>query len=189
MNFAQIIEGHPPTADALVSRGQTTSYGALNEQVGRLRGALSELGVGTDDRVALLCGNSPYFVVSYLACLGLGAVVVPLNPTSPALELQRELQVVGARAVVVEPTATSAWQEIDRTAIPLLTIVIATDGHEIEGALTLSRLLDHPPIPITSVDLERCRLWGVAAIPHLWTQCRSWVHIVYRSQCRVSRTL
>ena len=130
MNFAEIIDGHPSSSVALVSRGITTSYGVLNDQVGRLRGSLSELGIGKGDRVALLCGNSPYFVVSYLACLGIGAVVVPLNPSSPALELQRELQVVGARAVVIEPTAMSAWQNIDRTAVPSLTTVIATDGHD-----------------------------------------------------------
>lgn len=152
MNFAEIIAGHPPAADALVSRGQTTSYGVLNDQVGSLRGALNKLGIGKDDRVALLCGNSPDFVVSYFACLGLGAVVVPLNPASPAFEIQRELQVVGARAVVVEPSAMSAWQEIDRTAIPLLEVIIATDGHEIEGAHTLSSLLTSSPIPNASVD-------------------------------------
>jgi long-chain acyl-CoA synthetase len=151
MNFAEIIDGHPSSSVALVSRGLTTSYGVLNDQVGRLRGALSELGIGKDDRVALLCGNSPYFVVSYLACLGIGAVVVPLNPASPALELQRQLQVVGARAVVIEPTAMSAWQNIDRSAVPSLTTVIATDGHDVKGALTFSSLLDHAPIPVVPV--------------------------------------
>jgi len=151
MNFAEIIDGHPSSSVALVSRGITTSYGVLNDQVGRLRGALSELGIGRDDRVALLCGNSPYFVVSYLACLGIGAVAVPLNPASPALELQRQLQVVGARAVVIEPTAMSAWQNIDRHAVPSLTTVIATDGHDVQGALTFSSLLDHAPIPVVPV--------------------------------------
>lgn len=152
MNFAEIIEGHPSSSVALVSRGNSTTYGDLNDQVGRLRGALIELGIGKEDRVALLCGNSPYFVVSYLACLGIGAVVVPLNPASPALEIQRELQVVGARAIVIEPTAMSAWQSIDRSALPTLTTVIATDGHELPDALTLSSLLDHSPIPIVAIE-------------------------------------
>lgn len=152
MNFAEIIEGHPPDSNALVSRGVATTYGELRDQVGRLRGALNDLGIGKDDRVAMLCGNSPYFVIGYLACLGIGAVVVPLNPASPALELQRELRVVGARAVFIEPTAISAWRNIDRSAVPSLTTVIATDGHEVEGALTLRNLLEHVAIPITPVD-------------------------------------
>lgn len=151
MNLAEIIEEHPSEAVALVSGGVATTYGELRDQVGRLRGALRELGISEDDRVAILCGNSPHFVVSYLACLGIGAVVVPLNPASPAPELQRELRVVGARAIVIEPIAMSAWQNVDHNAVPSLTTVIVADGHEIQGALTLSKLLDHAPAPITPV--------------------------------------
>lgn len=152
MNFAKIIEGHPGQSVALVNRGLVTTYGEMREQVGRLRGGLSAIGIGKDDRVALLCGNSPYFVVSYLACLGIGAVVVPLNPASPAVELQRELQIVAARCVIVEPAAVSAWRNIDRKAVPSLITVIATDGHEVESALTLSDLLNHEPAQIVEVE-------------------------------------
>ena len=49
-----------------------------------------------------MCSNGVPFVVVYLAALGLGAVTVPLNPTSPAPELQCEIAVVGAKVVVVE---------------------------------------------------------------------------------------
>lgn len=151
MNFAEIIEEHPPDSIALVSCDLTTTYGVLNDRVGCLRGALSELGLGKGDRVALLCGNSPYFVISYLACLGIGAVAVPLNPASPALELQRELQVVGARAAVIEPMVMPAWRNIDRSAVPSLTMVIAAGDHEVEGALTFRNLLDHAPVPVAPV--------------------------------------
>lgn len=155
MNFAEIIERHPTGSPALICDGLTTSYGVLTDRVGRLRGALSALGIGEGDRVALLCGNSPHFVVFYFACLGLGATVVPLNPSSPALELQRELQVVKARAVFIEPTALSAWQEIDRLAVPSLAMVIATDDHQIHDALTLGTLLDHASIPIVPIGPDQ----------------------------------
>ncbi|MFA5774853.1 MAG: AMP-binding protein [Ilumatobacteraceae bacterium] len=151
MNFAEIIEGHPDSSTALICDGLTTSYGVLTEQVGRLRGALSALGIGVGDRVALLCGNSPHFVVSYFACLGIGATVVPLNPSSPAPELQRELQVAGAKAIVVEPTLASAWPEIDRSAVPSLTTVISTEDHQIQDAHNLNTLLDHASIPISPI--------------------------------------
>ena len=73
-----------------------------------VRGGLAALGVGAGDRVALLCGNGRYFVVAYLATLGLGAVAVPLNPASPSPEIERELATVGAKVVVVEPSAARA---------------------------------------------------------------------------------
>ena len=71
-------------AVALISRGRTTTYGELCRQVASFRGALVARGVLPGDRVSLLCGNSRYFVVAYLATVGTGAVAVPLNPMSPA---------------------------------------------------------------------------------------------------------
>ena len=53
----------------------------------------------------LLIGNSRHFVVSYLATVGLGAVVVPLNPASPAPELARQIAGVDGRVVIVDGTA------------------------------------------------------------------------------------
>jgi len=90
VNLGSLIDGHPDDAISLISRGRPTTYGALRAQVAAMRGALRDSGVTPGDRVALLCGNSRYFVVSYLATIGLGAIAVPLNPTSPAPELESE---------------------------------------------------------------------------------------------------
>ena len=86
------------------------TYGELREQTAGLRGAFQRLGIGEGDRVALLCGNDPYFVVALLATVGLGAAAVPLNPTSPAPELERQLSEVTPSAAVVGPMASQAWQ-------------------------------------------------------------------------------
>ncbi len=86
-----------------ISRNRTITYDELAEQSSRLRGGLAGLGVGDGDRVAVICGNGHPFVIAYLAIVGLGAVVVPLNPTSPAPELQRELAAVDAVAVDRRP--------------------------------------------------------------------------------------
>ena len=101
MNVARIVEGHPDDAAALVTGGVTTTYGQLRARVGALRGGLAGLGVTAGDRVALVAGNEPLFVEVYLAVVGLGAIAVPLNPTSPRPELERETAAVGARFVVV----------------------------------------------------------------------------------------
>ena len=103
MNLANIINGHPPENVAIISRNRATTYGTLVDQVAGLRGGLTELGVQQGDRVALIVGNSRFFVVSYLAIVGLGAVAVPLNPSSPAPELTRELVTVGASTVIIGP--------------------------------------------------------------------------------------
>ncbi|MBK5331778.1 MAG: AMP-binding protein, partial [Ilumatobacteraceae bacterium] len=62
MNLAHIIDGHPPDHVAIISRGVETTYRQLGDDVAKVRGGLTKLGVGTGDRVALLCGNGLYFV-------------------------------------------------------------------------------------------------------------------------------
>ena len=151
MNLANIIEGHAGEHTALISRGGETTYGALRDQVAGVRGGLAALGVGEGDHVGLLIANNRYFVVSYLAVLGLGAVAVPLNPTSPAPELERELAAVGASAVIVGPTAIAAWRNIDRAAVPTVQHVIAAES-ELAGTAVLDALMNSTPVPVVDVD-------------------------------------
>ncbi len=152
MNLANIIDGHPGDHVALISRNRATTYGALGEQVAGLRGGLAELGVQQGDRVALLVGNGRFFVVSYLAVLGLGAVAVPLNPSSPAPELTRELVTVGASTVIIGPAAVNAWRHIDRSKVPLVRQVIATEGHELADASSIDELITSSPVPVVDVE-------------------------------------
>ncbi len=151
MNLANIINGHPPENVAIISRNRATTYGTLVDQVAGLRGGLTELGVQQGDRVALIVGNSRFFVVSYLAIVGLGAVAVPLNPSSPAPELTRELVTVGASTVIIGPAAVNAWRSIDRAHVPLVQQVIATEGHDIDDAATLTDLISSTPVPVVDV--------------------------------------
>src|SRR5690606_3601740 len=120
MNLAAIIDPHPADAVALVSRGHTTTYGELRDQVARLRGGLVGMGLAPGDRVAIVAANNWYFVSAYLAALSAGCVVVPLNSTSPVPELQAQLAAVGVRAVVAGPTGRSGVSQLDRAAVPTL---------------------------------------------------------------------
>ncbi len=153
MNLATLIDGHPDDATALISRGRITTYGMLRGQVAGYRGGLVGLGLEPGDRVAILCANNWYFVSSYLAILGAGLVAVPLNPQSPARELQRELAAVGARAAVVGPSARKAFGEIDRAEIPTLEHVVycsSVDGVAGTDAVELDTLLAAAPVPVVA---------------------------------------
>ncbi|MEZ5223077.1 MAG: AMP-binding protein [Ilumatobacteraceae bacterium] len=152
MNLAHIIDDHDAQHVALISRSRPTTYGALREQVAHLRGGLVELGVQRGDRVVLLCGNGRHFVIGYLATLGLGAVVVPLNPTSPAPEVQREIARIGARVAIVEPVAAAAWNAIAPATIPTVEHVVATESGSIPGAVDLAVLLSSPQADLVEVE-------------------------------------
>ncbi|MEP7112871.1 MAG: AMP-binding protein [Ilumatobacteraceae bacterium] len=154
MNLAHIIDGHASDHVAIISRGVETTYGQLRDRVAQARGGLARLGVGNGDRVALLCGNGPCFVEMYLAVLGLGAVVVPLNPQSPSPEIEQEIATVGATVVVVEPMATGAWNGVDSSAVPSVQHVIATEAGSIDGASSYDELVAAEPVDVVEVDSD-----------------------------------
>jgi len=154
VNLATIIDPHPDDAVALVDRSRTTTYGELRRQTGQLRAGLVRLGVEPDDRVALLAPNNWFFVVSWLAALGAGAAVVPLNPASTTAELERQLAAIGARVAVVGPSGREAFARVDRAAAGLQH-VLALEGTRIDGAETLQDYFDAVPVdgvPVPAVD-------------------------------------
>jgi long-chain acyl-CoA synthetase len=141
MNLASILDTHTGDAPALIAAGETTSYDALRRQVGAIRGGLVAAGVEPGDRVALLLTSNWYFVVSHLGALGAGAIVVPLNPQSPAAELQRQLNTVQAKVAIVGPSAAKAFDGIDRTAAGIVTVLSPEGVNLVEGASSFEDLL------------------------------------------------
>jgi long-chain acyl-CoA synthetase len=102
--------------------------------------------------VVLLCSNGRYFVDVYLAAVGLGAIVVPLNPSSPAPEIERELHTVGATIVVIDPSAAHAWGQVDRPKVPTVRTVVATETGSMTADLAFDDLLAGEQTPVVEVD-------------------------------------
>lgn len=151
MNVATLLDGHGDDVVALISRNRETTYGELRDQVSRLRGGLARLGVATGDRVAIVCGNNRYFVISYFAVVGLGAVAVPLNPSSPGPELESELATVEPCAIIVGPAAWTGWAAVDRAAVPSIRVVVTAE-EDSSGATDLADLLSAEPHPVVDVE-------------------------------------
>jgi long-chain acyl-CoA synthetase len=151
VNLAHIIDDHADDSTALIFGGKVTTYGELRDQVARFRGGLASVGVGDGDRVALLLGNSPQFVIAYLATLGLGAVAVPLNPTSPAPELESELVTVGAEVVIVDKVSAANWAGVDRAVVTVATVV-STEATDDPGTVSFDDLATEGPLPPVDVD-------------------------------------
>ncbi len=148
LNLASIIDDHPADKVAIISRGEPTTYGELRDQAARLRGGLVGLGIEPGDRVAILAANNWYFVVSYLAALGVGAVAVPMNPASPAAEIELELSTIGARALVVGPTGARAFAACDRSAVPSLESVITAPGTDLADSICIDDLIEAEPVGV-----------------------------------------
>ncbi len=85
---------------AFLFKGGSFSYGELESQSDAFAAALTALGVGPGDRVALLLPNCPQFFVAEFGAWKAGAVVVPLNPIYTERELEVALSATGASVVV-----------------------------------------------------------------------------------------
>ena len=59
--------------------GLKLTYGECSAAARDLAQTLSQLGVKQSSRVGILLENCPEFLVSYLACIFMGAVAVPIN--------------------------------------------------------------------------------------------------------------
>lgn len=67
--------------------GRTLTYSKLEDRAARAAAAFTALGVGPEDRVAILCRNRIEFFEAMFACAKLGATLVPLNWRAPPNEL------------------------------------------------------------------------------------------------------
>lgn len=82
--------------------GATFSFGQHLDATGRLIGALQELGVGRDDRFAVMTLNSPEYMQMYHAAFLGGGVVNPLNLRFAAKELVYVLRDSGTKVCFVD---------------------------------------------------------------------------------------
>lgn len=80
-----------PEREAVVGSGQRHTYRALRSEVRRLARGLHALGVRRGDKVAILMGNRPEWLVADFAITLLGAVMVGVNTWATARELQHIL--------------------------------------------------------------------------------------------------
>ncbi|MCL6585744.1 MAG: fatty acid--CoA ligase family protein [Anoxybacillus sp.] len=69
-----------PHKEAYVFEGERRTYGELNAAVSQFASGLRHLGIQKGDHIALLLGNSPYFVIGLYGALRAGATVIPINP-------------------------------------------------------------------------------------------------------------
>ncbi len=124
------------------------SYAELYARVEQLASALRGWGLRKGDRVAFFAGNSPRFVIAYLATIRLGGVVVPINAQYQSGELTHILGDCTPRLVFTE-----------RARVPLVRASLA-ENSSVETMLLAEELdsltIDTPalrPIHIDGDDL------------------------------------
>ena len=94
------------------------SYREIDHEIGRLALALTDLGIGKGDVVALYMPNVPETFVAFFAVLKLGAILMPLFSGFGPAPMQTRLNHGGAKAVI---TASGTWRR--GAAAPLKSVL------------------------------------------------------------------
>lgn len=82
------LAGRFPDREALVGSGQRYTFRALHDEVRAIARGLAALGVRKDDKVAILMGNRPEWVIADFAICALGATMVGVNTWASPRELE-----------------------------------------------------------------------------------------------------
>jgi len=118
--------------------GQTRSFEALRSAAARAAHALAERGVAAGDRVLVLSRNSIAFVEAALACLWLGAVLVPVNTAWRGRQLEHVVRDSDPSCLLVQEEFLEPLSAVQPP--PSVRLVALADGQPASGA----RLWDAP---------------------------------------------
>jgi len=129
------------------------SYDRLRALVEASVRRLNALGLGRNDRVALVLSNGPHTAAAFVA-IAAGATTAPLNPAYRAEEFEFYLRDLKANALIVEEGTPSAARDVAAMLnLPIIDLQVGPDGAA--GSFTLE-----PNSPTFHPDPLPERTWG-----------------------------
>lgn len=126
---------------AYIFMDQETSYAELNGAVSQFADGLRQLGVKKGDKVALLLGNSPHFIIGLYGILRLGATAIPVNPIYTPDEIGYILKNGDVKAVVSLDLLIPMFEKLNVMLPDIRDIIIcpsSTEAKEIPDHLSVS---------------------------------------------------
>lgn len=144
MNVAQVLRQGAllwPSRVALIDCGNpaqpnAVSYAALDAAARQVAGALSALGLGPGDRVALMAGNSDAFAAAWFGAVYAGCAIVPIPVLSAPPEVAFRVRHPGARALLVDAARSPLAQQANALLaqpVPLLDVHQLAAGEGVQG--------------------------------------------------------
>ena len=173
-----------PQAPAIHYFDSTITYGELNSLAESLAAALSDLGLGKGDRIALNLQNIPQFPISQYAAWKLGAIVVPLNPMYKEKELEYYLNdsrakiVVAMEATTYEPVKNAAAKAPVEQVITTSEIDFLPPGQPLPNLLKDFRKKKSPE---TLDFLELINKYQMSTAPRAEVSPSDVAHLLYTS--------
>ncbi|MFE3000990.1 long-chain fatty acid--CoA ligase [Nocardia sp. NPDC059246] len=137
-----------PDGIITIHGGRTRTNCESLDRVARLASALRELGVGDDDRVAMLALNSDRYHEYLLAVPWANAVLNPVNTRWSPAEIAYSLQDSSTRVLLMDDTFTAMLPAIRAAYDGLETVIHCGDGPAPDGLQSYESLVaQSDPIP------------------------------------------
>lgn len=139
-HFDEMARGNPAPALWIVAEGsgneQRFSFEQMRRQSNAVANHLRALGVKRGQVVLLMMGNEPALWLSMLACMKLGAVVVPATTLLAKADLEDRFERGGVRHVIVDGTLANRFDELPGEYTRIATGAAVPAGwHRFEDAL------------------------------------------------------
>ena len=127
-SLKDLLAAAPDHAPALSAPGRTPlSHAGLRALIDATLTRLNALGIGRNDRVAIVLNNGPEMATCFLAC-ACGVASAPLNPAYRADEFEFYLSDLNARALIVEQgSASPAVAVAGKLGVRILELVAQLD--------------------------------------------------------------
>lgn len=123
----------------------TLSHGGLRRLIDTTLARLNGLGLGRNDRVAIVLDNGPEMATCFLACAN-GVASAPLNPAYRADEFEFYLSDLNAKALIVaRGSASPAVDVAVKLGVPIIELV--SDPASPAGSFTLEPRQAGTPAP------------------------------------------
>jgi acyl-CoA synthetase (AMP-forming)/AMP-acid ligase II len=137
------------SSPALTAPGRTPlDFQGLRSLIGETLATLNTLGIGRNDRVAIVLNNGPEMAACFVAC-ACGVTSAPLNPAYRADEFEFYLRDLRAKAVIVEQASTSpAIAVAERLGVPVLDLLVPPGAPA--GSFTLAVRDTRTAAPVTA---------------------------------------
>ncbi len=150
-----------PDHDAIVDVARTWSYAEAAHTRGQMSAALLEIGVEPGDRVGVHLNKCAEGFLAMHAVVSVGAIAVPLDPSSPATRLARICERMKIDVIISHPPRLGTLTDI-HTIRPIGALIGARSEHveartidgaelaELDGAPPLNVDIDSPSYIITT---------------------------------------
>ncbi len=149
-----------PRGTATIFKDRQRSWSEVLTRVTKLAGALQQLGMGPDDRVALLSLNSDRYIEYYFATVWGGGAMMPMNIRWAPAECAYALNDAQAKILLVDEAFAPAAAAIQKDVDCLQTLVYCGDGETPDGMLNYEDILAAAD-PVPDAGRENDDLAGI----------------------------